>query len=238
MSSFSRSCRNVRQSPIVCRVLFLWMPPYLKGPLGHPRQLQSMETTGDQLLLTKREVQLFVFQKSVSDHKPFRVVKSGWNRFVVVCSETGCLFQMSFYQHVDGVYHLCQVNPHTCDAAFPTIKKIWVISKTREFLLDSPVLTVSELKDLFRREHGVNVSSMMIFRSLREIKNDSPLRGLSFGLLSSFLSALEANEGTTTRLERDGDVFQRAFVALRMCVRSFQFTTRVIGLDACHMKGK
>ena len=193
---------------------------------GTPRQPTSSDQESPSLRLSK----------SVSDNKPFRAVQSGWNRFAVICSESGCLFQMHFDQHVDGVFHLYLATPHTCSAAFPTILKIWVDSKTREFLLDSPALTVSELTELSRSKHGVNVSSIMIFRSLREIKNNSPFRGLSFGHLSSFLSAHEMNERTTTRVESDGGVFQRAFVVLGMCLRKFPFTTRVISLDACLLK--
>ena len=58
-----------------------------------------------------------------------------------------------------------------------------------------------------------------------------------FGNLSSFLDALSrTNEGTRTLLVSQNGTFQRMFIALGMCIRSFAFTTRIVGLDACHVK--
>ena len=39
-----------------------------------------------------------------------------------------------------------------------------------------------------------------------------------------------------THLVENNNVFERAFFALGMCIPSFPRTTRVVGLDACHIK--
>ena len=44
------------------------------------------------------------------------------------------------------------------------------------------------------------------------------------------------NEGTKTFLVTQNGRFKRTFIALRMCIDSFDFTTRIVGLDACHIK--
>ena len=44
------------------------------------------------------------------------------------------------------------------------------------------------------------------------------------------------NDGSTTSLVAVEGRFQRAFLALGICVKAFAHTTRVIGLDACHIK--
>ena len=60
---------------------------------------------------------------------------------------------------------------------------------------------------------------------------------VSFGRLRAYLESLTAlNPGTTTRLLETDSVFERAFMALGMCVDSFQHTPGVVGLDACHIK--
>ena len=57
--------------------------------------------------------------------------------------------------------------------------------------------------------------------------------------VSSFLTTLAStNEGTTTSLlTRDG-VFEGAFVCPGICVDAFRHSTKVIGLDGCHVKTK
>ena len=60
---------------------------------------------------------------------------------------------------------------------------------------------------------------------------------MSFGRVRSFLEVLSAtNRGTMTHLVENNNVFERAFLALGMCIASFPHTTRVVGLDACHIK--
>ena len=44
------------------------------------------------------------------------------------------------------------------------------------------------------------------------------------------------NEGTTTGLISIEGVFQRAFLCPGMCARAFERTTKIVGLDACHIK--
>ena len=144
---------------------------------------------------------------------------------------------MNFFQRLDGVFNLCHVRQHTCDAVRPTIRRVWVIAETKEILRERPKITVSELRDWLKDRHAVDVDMTIASLALRDVKTD-PLQGaVSFGHLTSFLEALRSNDGRTrTSLSCDGGLFKRAFLALGMCVRAFPHTTRVIGLDACISK--
>lgn len=44
------------------------------------------------------------------------------------------------------------------------------------------------------------------------------------------------NEGTTTGLMTDNGLFKRAFLLPGICRAAFPHTTKIIGLDACHVK--
>ena len=58
-----------------------------------------------------------------------------------------------------------------------------------------------------------------------------------FGTLAAFLETRsQTNEKTKTSLTAINGMFQRAFLALGMCVDAFTNTTRIIGLDVCHVK--
>ena len=98
-------------------------------------------------------------------------------------------------------------------------------------------MTPSQLQDSLRRGHGVNVGNVMVSNSLADAKKEERQTNDSFGLIASFLNALAGtNNGTTTSLYYQDGTFQRAFLALGMCVKAFSHSTRVLGLDACHLK--
>ena len=142
-------------------------------------------------------------------------------------------------QALDGVFNLYHVRQHTCDAVSPTIRRVWVIAKTKEILRERPKITVSELRDWLKERHQVDVDMTIVSLALRDVKNDPIHEAISFGHLASFLEALgRTDERTRTSLLREGSFFKRAFLALGMCVRAFPHTTRVIGLDACHIKAR
>ena len=98
-------------------------------------------------------------------------------------------------------------------------------------------MTASEISCRLKKKHGVDVDAMTLNRAIREARSGSSSPVRSFGLLRSFLECISSeNPGTVTRLSTKDGVFERAFVALGMCIDSFRHTTRVIGLDACHVK--
>ena len=120
-----------------------------------------------------------------------------------------------------------------------TVKKIWVNERVKDVLRDGKRHTPSELIDLLYNVHGVSVGAVMMNHSIVDIKNFMWQEGTSFGHVRSYLDALRTNnDGTDTCLVVEDGVFKRAFVALGMCVRAFAISTRVVGLDACHIKAK
>ena len=83
-------------------------------------------------------------------------------------------------------------------------------------------MTPSQLQDSLRRGHGVNVGNVMVSNSLADAKKEERQTNDSFGLIASFLNALAGtNNGTTTSLCYQDGTFQRAFLALGMCVKAF-----------------
>ena len=120
-----------------------------------------------------------------------------------------------------------------------TVKKIWVNERVKDVLRDGKRHTPSELIDLLYNVHGVSVGAVMMNHSIVDIKNFMWQEGTSFGHVRSNLDALRTNnDGTDTCLVVEDGVFKRAFVALGMCFRAFAISTRVVGLDACHIKAK
>ena len=120
-----------------------------------------------------------------------------------------------------------------------TVKKIWVNEKVKDVLRDGKKHSPSELIELLYNVHGVTVGAVMMNHSIVDIRNAMWEEGTTFGHLRSYLEALRTNnDGTDTCLVVEEGVFKRAFVALGMCVRAFELSTRVVGLDACHVKAK
>ena len=131
-----------------------------------------MQPNEPQYLRTKQDVKLFVCNKSVLLKKPFLISKSELRRVSVVCPEEGCEFAMHFFQRLDGVFILCHVRIHTCDAIRPTIRLVWVIAKAKEILRERPKITVSELRDCLKQRHEVDVDTMIVSLALRDVKTD------------------------------------------------------------------
>ena len=186
---------------------------------------------------SKKDVQLHVCSKSVQEKKPFKVVRSDAERYVVCCPVDSCDFSMCFYKRMAGLFHLIRDVGHTCNSLIPSLKRMWVRNVACDYLKGEKRMTPSQLQDSLRRGHGVNVGNVMASNSLADAKKEDRQASNSFGLIASFLNALAGtNHGTTTSLCYREGTFQRAFLALAMCVRAFSHSTRVLGLDVCHLK--
>ena len=140
-----------------------------------------MEPDADHGLRSKEDVKIFVAEKSVREKKPFTVVKSEHRRFVAICPNDNCQFRLCFFQRIDGCFHVSEERPHTCKDVFPTIRRVWVVSKVREILLGAPTITASQIVDRLRESFGVDVDKMMLNRAIHEVKNNSPDRVILLG---------------------------------------------------------
>ena len=144
---------------------------------------------------------------------------------------------MSFFLQVDGLFHLAEQRDHTCMEMLPTIKKRWMFQKLRALMAERVKLTTSEAKNWFFDVYQINVEKTMLSRVMCKVRREMREEKSGFCNLSSFLDALSrTNEGTRTLLVSLNGTFQRVFVALGKCIMSFAFTTRIVGLDACHVK--
>ena len=91
--------------------------------------------------------------------------------------------------------------------------------------------------DIIQEEYGVAINKSAVKKALVDVKKSLTTDNRAFGMVSSFLDALaKTKEGTTTSLTSKEGVFQRAFLAPGMCARAFEHTTKIVGLDACHIK--
>ena len=63
--------------------------------------------------------------------------------------------------------------------------------------------------------------------------------GASFGTIHSFLRSFETmGPGSKTSFEAVDGEFRRAFLCHALCVGAFHCSTKVFGLDGCHIKAK
>ena len=100
-------------------------------------------------------------------------------------------------------------------------------------------VTADELSDWFRRSFGLDVERHVLEKCIRQVKNAIIANNSSFGIVHSYLETLaKANPGTTTNFQALDGQFLRAFLCPSMCVNAFHNSTKVIGLDAYHIKAK
>ena len=178
---------------------------------------------------------MFVCQNSVERKKPFVLIKSEPGRLVFACSKESCEFKMVFHGNHEGVFVLIENKDRTCLAALPTFKRVW-IRHVADILRLNQKVTAKILKEYIKNEYEVEVDATLVKNALSDDKK-KPKDNQAFGFVSSFLDAFtRLNEGTTTSLLSKEGVFQRAFLCPGMCARAFEHTTKIVGLDACHIK--
>ena len=98
-------------------------------------------------------------------------------------------------------------------------------------------VTPTTLKEHVNEKHEVDEDKILIRHVLAESEKTAVNDKTQFGLVASFLAALaKSNEGTTTSIISMDGVFQRAFLCPGTCVNAFWNTTKIVGLDACHVK--
>ena len=188
---------------------------------------------------SKKDIRRFVQAKSVAEKKPFKITKTEPMRYVVKCTKDCCRFKLLFRGNDLGVFELVEERAHTCISHVGTVKREWVRERVNDILNSKPKVTPEELSQAIRDEFHVTVKRKMISNALADVKRTRSDVGDSFGLTASFLEALKGkNEGTTTSLVSVDGVFVRAFLCPGVCSRAFKHTTKIIGLDACHVKTK
>ena len=100
-------------------------------------------------------------------------------------------------------------------------------------------ITVPKLSDWFRLSFGLDVEAAVIEKCSRQVRNMIIAENASFGIVHSFLESLaKANPGTTFNFQSFDGRFLRAFLCPSICVAAFHNSTKVIGLDACHIKAR
>ena len=200
---------------------------------------RNMQLSDDDFI-TKRDAKMFVAEKSIREKKPFVVDRSDTRRYEVVCPVKGCLFRISIRARKDDRFHVTKaLHEHTCDSVAPTIKLSWLRSKAMGLLVRKPTITVQELSDWFRLSFGLEVSLPVLERCTRQAKDQILSDAASFGTIRSFLRAFESlNPGSKTDFEAADGEFRRAFLCPALCVRAFHSSTKVFGLDGCHIKAR
>ena len=145
--------------------------------------------------------------------------------------------QDEFYLRIDGVFYVRKNRPHTRDSLSPAKRSIWIVSKAKDALLERPSVTPSEMRDLVKKKHKITIDLATLSVPLRRVRLHARGGTLSFGHIASVFEILSStNEGTSTSLVCEDEAFKRVFLALSVCVRSLSHTTRVLGVDWCHVK--
>ena len=185
---------------------------------------------------SKHDVKFFIFNRSVQEKKPFVIGKSEPGRVVVRCTRISCSFKMVFRGVDGGTYELVKDQPHNRQSFCPTLKRAWVRKMVEMMKRADKRVKPKAIMERLKAEFDVDVGNVLIKNALSDVR--APLYdNQAFGLVSSFLDSLaRSNEGTTTSVSTLEGVFQRAFLCPGICSRAFQHTTKVAGLDACHIK--
>ena len=106
-------------------------------------------------------------------------------------------------------------------------------------MVRKPTITVQELIDWFRLSFGLEMSHPVLERCSRQAKDQILSDDASFGTIHSFLRSFETmNPGSKTGFEAVDGEFRRAFLCPALCVGAFHRSTKVFGLDGCHIKAK
>ena len=155
--------------------------------------LNTLSTTDVMtFFVSKRDVYLYVCERSVLNKKPFVVVRSDNKRFVVQCCY-GCNFHLSFFRQVDGCFHLVEERDHTCTELFPCIKKVRVCQKTRDLIDKYGKMTVTEVKNWLLETYGIHAETTMLCRAITQVRHEALGVKLGFGNLTSFLNEVSRN---------------------------------------------
>ena len=191
------------------------------------------------LFNSKKDVKLNICERSVGDKKPFSIDKSEPKRLLFKCHEKRCSFKLLLRSNANDIFQLIEERPHDCLCELPTIKRLWARERIAEVFEDDPRIKPKDLKERFREKYDVDVDISLLTNALLDVKKAFSFDNQAFGLLSSFLTALEKeNEGTTTCVQSQDGIFQRAFLFPGMCSRAFYHTPKIVGLDACHIKAR
>ena len=178
---------------------------------------------------SKKDVRLFVCEKSVSDQKPFCDDKSDSTRLVFKCTKEQCPFKLSFRVIGDGFFQLVEERQHECNSLFPTIKRVWLREKIFDLFQERGRLKAAQLAEILHEKFAITLDQTAVKNALRDVKKALLVDNRAFGLVVSYLDALaKSNEGTTTSLLTKDGVFQRAFLMPGVCARSFDHTTKII----------
>ena len=106
-------------------------------------------------------------------------------------------------------------------------------------ILESPIIKPKQIPDDVLRRFNINVNKKTVKNALADVKRTGPEERQAFGFISSFLSSLaERNKGTTTRVMSENGIFHRAFICPGVCRNAFLNTTKITGINACHIKAR
>ena len=65
-------------------------------------------------------------------------------------SRTGLFLFLEILPENRWGFHIIESIPHTCDSVFPTLRRVWVISKSMEIVRENPTISVSGVRDLIK----------------------------------------------------------------------------------------
>ena len=122
------------------------------------------------LFTSKRDILIFVCDKSVRENKPFFVDKTIPGYYLVKCTEDSCMFKMLFRGNLDGVFQLVEQQEHNCQALEPTIRRAWVREKVKAMILENPRIKPKQIQEDFFTRFNVNVNGKMVKNAIADVK--------------------------------------------------------------------
>ncbi|PKA56498.1 hypothetical protein AXF42_Ash015271 [Apostasia shenzhenica] len=170
-------------------------------------------------------------------------------RLIVICSVKECPWRINAI--VDPKYDIWRIskfnNEHKCALPRRKSKELvtssWVANLIKEFVREHPETSLRQLRQRLKQDYGLNLTYMKLWRS-REIA-----RKIVFGEVEDsyqqlpifYKELLQTYTGSHIILDYSLEdfTFQRFFLSFKACVEGFIKGCRpLIGLNACHLKGK
>ena len=140
-------------------------PSYVQPPSTLSRAIYTLMTAAisefmsvpvfdpSTIFMSKQEAVASIAEKNVADKKPYKVVRSSNDRYMVTCKTDECCYKVNIRKRADGLFHGSSYHEHTCTNIFAKLTTNWVRSKAKALIVNNATIKPKELQDSLRLEY-------------------------------------------------------------------------------------
>ena len=88
------------------------------------------------IFVSKQEAVASIAEKNIVDKKPYKVVRSSNDRYMVTCKTDECCYKVNIRKRADGLFHVSSYHEHTCTNIFAKLATNWVRSKAKALIVN------------------------------------------------------------------------------------------------------